>query len=61
MAEALKPVTIYLYIIDTGPPFSKANWKVIANDSYKARIITPKLKTEERLIYLYMVSLARSC
>jgi len=60
MAEAPKPATMHPYTIDAGPPFNKANWKVTANDSHEARLITPKLRMEERLMYLYAVSLAMS-
>ena len=39
--------------MEAGPPLVKANWKVTANDSHEARMITAKLITAERFMYRY--------
>ena len=55
---APKPTRMHPYSIEAGPPFNKANWKVIAKASQETSTISLKLTMEERLMYLYEYLLA---
>jgi hypothetical protein len=55
---APKPTRMHPYIIEAGPPFNKANWKVIAKASQETITTSPKLTMVGRLMCLYGYLLA---
>jgi hypothetical protein len=50
---APKPTRMVPYTIEEGPPFNRANWKVMAKASQETSTMSPKLIMEEKLMYLY--------
>ena len=47
---APKPTRMYPYSIEAGPPFNRANWKVIAKASQETSMMSPKLIDNGRKI-----------